>query len=133
MTVPNIARAAHIAVSRLIRRLSARRADRAYAVENARPVIGHVQRALCLAGWGITAREYLAAIGCDDEFVARYESAFGRQVAKTYRANHDGAEPPRGARVVMRGRVWRVMSYRDEKDLYAGALAYRWTAELLAA
>ena len=38
----------------------------------------------------------------------KYESAFGRKVAETYRLNH-GTEPKRGALVVLRGRLWHTM------------------------
>jgi hypothetical protein len=91
-------------------------------------VIGHVQRALCTASWGLTAREYLIGLGFEEW--ERYESAFGRQVAKTYRLNH-GCEPDRGARVVLRGRVWRAMRYANAADLEAGAAAYKRTAHLV--
>jgi len=129
MTVTTTAHAAHIPTSRRDRRQAVRRQVRAYAREHGHRVTGHVQRALCLAPAGWTAREYLQGLGFAEW--ERFESAFGRQVAKTYRENH-GQEPDRGARVVLRGRVWSAMRYRDEKDLYAGALAYPGTAGLLA-
>lgn len=120
------------------RRYEARHAARVEAVQRrtrdenpkrgARPAT-HVQRAVCLASPGMTARAYLLAIGCNKKFVAQYESAFGRAVAKVYREAH-GCEPERAARVVLRGQVWSAFTY-DEQDLYAGAVAYPRTAALL--
>lgn len=95
----------------------------------ARPAT-HVQWALCLASTGTTARDYLFSLGCDEQFVTRYEAAFGRACAKVFREAH-GCDPERTARVLLRGRVWSVFAY-DEKGLYAGALAYPRTATLLA-
>lgn len=122
------------------RRYEARHAARVEAAQRrtrdenpkrgARPAT-HVQRAVCLASPGMTARAYLLAIGCDETFVARYESAFGRVVAKVYREAH-GCESERVARVVLRGRVWSAFSY-DVKDLYAGALAYARTCDIVMA
>jgi hypothetical protein len=119
-------------ITRTARRAETRTQDRATAREHNRHVITHTHRALRLAAWGFTAREFLTSLGCDEEFIGRYESAFGRSVAKTYRANHGGAEPDRGGRVILRGRMRRVMRYADVADLMAGAASYARTADLVA-
>jgi hypothetical protein len=115
------------ATSRLVQRAAARRQAHEYGTR----VIGHHQRArIACANSGYTvARDYLAAIGCDQEFIAKYESAFGRKVAETYRLTHD-REPAYGGLVVMRGKLWTVYRYTDIRDLHAGAAAYARTRGL---
>jgi excisionase family DNA binding protein len=120
--------------SRAARRTAARTQARRTAIEHAARVIDHHQRArIACANSGRTlARDYLVSLGLDDEFIAKYESAFGRAVAKQYRATHH-TEPEHGGRVILRGRIWHTMKYTDVTDLEAGARAYKRTAHLLAA
>ena len=70
----------------------------------------------------------LTYLGCDEAFIGKYESAFGRKVAATYRANH-GSEPDKGGLVILRGRLWKTMRYSDIRDLHAGAAAYARTRD----
>lgn len=79
----------------------------------------------------LIARDYLTSLGAEAEFVATYESAFGRATAKTYREQHQ-AEPDNGGAVLLRGRIYRTNRYADAADLDAGARAYKRTAELMA-
>lgn len=95
-------------------------------------VIGHHERALVVISSGWTAREFLAALGCNTEFVAKYESAFGRQCAKAFRESH-GTDPGRRAHVILRGRLYRTHSYTDLGNLIDGAKAYARTAALVTA
>lgn len=97
-----------------------------------RPVIGHQDRAIVAArntnAALMTAGGYLHGIGFPE--ADQFASAFGRQVAKVYRANHD-AEPPQ-IYAAVNGRIRRSQfGYTDAADLLAGALAYRRTAAFL--
>lgn len=83
----------------------------------------------------VTAEAWLAeSLGADAEFVRRYASPFGREVAKVYRARF-GAEPPRS------GSAWRsrmlvdCFAYSAEElpTLEEAARTYKRTALLLAA
>lgn len=123
--------AAATLTGRPARRSEARSAARATAREYGTRIIGHQQRArIAAANSGRTlARDYLELIGCDEAFIARYESAFGRKTAATYRAAH-GTEPEHGGLVILRGRLWKTMRYSDVRDLHAGARAYARTAGL---
>jgi hypothetical protein len=117
---------------RALRRCEARALARATSREYGTRVIGHQQRALIAAAntGHILVRDYLVGIGCDPEFVGKYESAAGRKIAATYRSNH-GTEPDaHGGRVILRGRVWHVARYADIRDLHAGAAAYARTRGL---
>lgn len=91
----------------------------------------HCRRALlaCANHGRMTAEQYLAGIGFPEP--ERYASAFGRTVAKAYRASH-GAEPYRGCLADINGRLHRCFGYADVADLYAGALVYKRTAAFLA-
>jgi hypothetical protein len=122
--------AARLALTgRAARRAQARRAARTTAKQYGTRVIGHRERArIAHANSGaLLARDYLLALTGDEAFTARYESAFGRKVAATYRANH-GAEPQHGGLVILRGRLWSTMRYSELADLEAGARAYPRTA-----
>lgn len=94
----------------------------------------HWQRAMIAArNSGRTlARDFLASLGLDSEWIAKYESAFGRKVAAVYRENHD-AEPDDRGLVWLRGRLWHSNRYADLADLIAGAKAYPRTAALIGA
>jgi len=94
------------------------------------PVIGHHQRALVAnanAGW-ILVRDFLQDVGFDKW--QRYESAAGRKIAQVYRDNH-GTDPSSGGKVVLHGRIWSTMRYRNVLDLIAGAAVYKRTAHLV--
>jgi excisionase family DNA binding protein len=117
--------------ARTLRRVASRRAARAMASEHGTHVIGHHQRARIAAansGYAL-ARDYLADMGLDAAFIAKYESAFGRKVAAVYRERHY-AEPESGGIVVLRGRMWRCFRYADIRDLHAGAAQYARTRGL---
>lgn len=94
-----------------------------------RPVIGHKDRAIVAAhNAGLTtAAQYLHNIGFAE--ADRFASAFGRECAKAYRANHN-AEPPR-AFAIGNGRIRCMFAYTNPLDLIAGALAYGRTADLV--
>lgn len=102
-----------------------RQAARVVASEHGTRVIGHHQRArIAAANSGyVLARDYLLDLTGDEAFTAKYESAFGRKVAQTYRQNH-GSDPLQGGLVVLRGRLWHTMRYTDITDLHRGACAY---------
>jgi excisionase family DNA binding protein len=123
-----------VLAGRAARRAAARVEARQVAAEHGTRVIGHHERARKAAANSgrILARAFLVSLGLDDEFIGKYESAFGRKVAETFRRNH-GDEPEHGGRVILRGRVWHTMKYADVTDLEAGARAYKRTAHLLAA
>jgi hypothetical protein len=94
------------------------------------PVIGHRERAVTAAanaGW-ILVRDFLQDIGFAEW--ERYESATGRKIAQVYRDNH-GTDPSSGGKVILRGRIWSTMRYRNVLDLIAGAHAYKRTAHLV--
>lgn len=94
------------------------------------PVIGHHQRAIVAnanTGW-ILVRDFLQDIGFDEW--QRYESAAGRKIAQVYRDNH-GTDPSSGGKVVLHGRIWSTMRYRNVLNLIAGAAAYKRTAHLV--
>lgn len=113
------------------RRHEARVQARATAREYGTRVIGHHERAVIAeANAGhILVRDFLQSIGFDGW--ERYESAAGRRIAEVYRDNH-GTDPDRGGKVVLRGRIWSTMRYRNVLDLVAGAQAYPRTAHLVA-
>src|SRR3954465_658763 len=121
----------HVLTGRALRRHD----QRAHARTEQRPnraVIGHQERAIVAARNAnaglMTAGEYLHGIGFPE--ADQFASAFGRQVAKVYRANHD-AEPPQ-IYAAVNGRIRRSQfGYTDAADLLAGALAYRRTAAFL--
>jgi hypothetical protein len=99
-----------------------------------RPVIGHRDRAIVAArntnAGLMTAGEYLRGIGFPEADL--YASAFGRAVAKTYRANHN-TEPKR-IYAAVNGRIRRSQfGYADAADLLAGAYVYSRTTEFLTA
>lgn len=123
---------APVPTGRTARRQFARAEARRVAGTHRARVVGHVDRARIAAATAgyFLCRDYLAGLGFDAEFVSRYESAFGREVAKQYRINH-GCEPDNGGMVVLRGRLWRANRYRDVADLLAGARAYKRTAVVL--
>lgn len=125
--------AAATLTARAARRSKQRTAARATARKHGTRVIGHQQRArIALANTGyVLARDYLYSLGLDEAFVLKYESAFGRTVAKTYRLNHD-RQPEYGGLVVLRGKLWTVYRYADIRDLHAGARAYARTADKFA-
>lgn len=116
---------------RSARRATARAQARATAREHGTRVIGHHERAVIAeANAGhILVRDFLQSIGFDGW--ERYESAAGRRIAEVYRDNH-GTGPDRGGKVLLRGRIWSTMRYRNELDLIAGAHAYPRTAHLVA-
>lgn len=113
------------------RRLEARRTARATSREYRIPLIGHHQRArIALTNSGhVLARDYLFSLDLDVEFIEEYESAFGRAVAKAYRAAHN-AEPDTRGLVILHGRLWHCARYTDIRDLHAGARRYARTADL---
>lgn len=116
---------------RAARRHQARVQARATARKYGTRVIGHHERAVIVeANAGhILVRNFLQNIG----FAGweRYESAAGRRIAEVYRDNH-GIDPDRGGKVVLRGRIWSTMRYRNVLDLVAGAQAYPRTTHLVA-
>lgn len=116
---------------RTSRRADQRHQARTVAREHGTRVITHVHRAYVTISTGWTVREFLTRLGLDAEFVAKYESAFGRATAKVYRETH-GTDPRRGAHVIVRGRLYGAFSY-DLDDLLAGAKAYGRTAALVTA
>lgn len=117
-----------VRTGRALRRYEARHAARG----GRHRAVGHRERALILeANAGrTTALAYLLAIGFPE--AERYASAFGREVAKQYRATH-GVDPYSGCLVVVHGRMQHVFGYDDLADLYAGAYSYARTREFLAA
>lgn len=116
---------------RAARRTTARRLARATSREYRIPLIGHHQRArIALTNSGhVLARDYLFSLDLDVEFIEEYESAFGRAVAKAYRAAHN-AEPDTRGLVILHGRLWHCARYTDIRDLHAGACAYARTRGL---
>lgn len=117
---------------RSLRRYEGRHAARiaARTAEHPYRVTGHHERAVCAAAnAGHTlAIEYLLSIGFPE--AERFASAFGREVAKQYRATH-GTDPYKGCLVVVRGRMTRCYGY-NITDLVTGAYAYKRTREHLA-
>jgi len=94
----------------------------------------HWQRALIAVrnSGRILARDFLASLGMDAAWIDQYESAFGRKVAATYRANHH-AEPDSGGLVWLRGRLWRTNRYIDVADMQAGVANYPRLAAMIGA
>lgn len=107
------------------RRAEARRLARATSREYRIPLIARHERArIALANAGhLLARDYLFEVGMDIDDIEEFEGAFGRAVAKAYRASHH-TEPDTRGLVVVHGRLWRVARYTDVTDLHRGACAY---------
>lgn len=77
-------------------------------------------------------RDYLVKLGLDAEFITRYESAFGRVVAKTYRET-TGQNPERTAVALVRGWMRKTYAYDDLAILDIAAHTYPRTRALIGA
>lgn len=58
----------------------------------------------------VLARDYLVKLDLDADFITRYESAFGRVVAKVYRQT-TGQDPKRDAVTLVRGWLRKTYAY----------------------
>lgn len=114
--------------TRTSRRADARRAARTIANDNSHRLITHIDRArvTATAGWG--AADYLTSIGFAE--AGRYASAFGRAVAKAYRAAHN-TEPAKSGLAIVNGLLVRTFRYNAD-DMRNGAKAYGRTSNLIA-
>lgn len=97
-------------------------------------------RARCLAALiarinqgKILVRDFLIGVGLDDEFVTRYESAFGKVAAKFYR-QVTGQDPQRTGAAMVRGWMRNAFAYRAEHlgILFDALRTYKRTAALVA-
>lgn len=79
----------------------------------------------------VTAADYLAQIGADDDTIRRFASPFGRKVAQAYRVA-TGSEPAQSGAALVRGQLMRVFAYADRALLDGAARDYHATAALIA-
>lgn len=79
-----------------------------------------------------TAAEYLTGIGADAEFIRRFASPFGREIAKQYRTKF-GTEPVKAGLALVHRRLVRVFAYATDElpILDAAARTYARTAALV--
>jgi hypothetical protein len=93
--------------------------------------IGTDLACLALNGRVLLVSAYRRSRGCDEEFITRYGSAFGRAAAKAHRVA-TGTEPMKGWSVST-GKLRRVFVYLDTAALDAGWDAYPRTRDYVPA
>ena len=118
---------------RAARRHEARVQARALARKHGMPVITHVHRARVATHTTglLLAEQFLADLTGDQQFAAKYGSAFGKVCKAEYERNHDGVGPAENGLCIAGGRVRPAHTYSNELDLVAGALAYKRTRRLV--